>query len=188
MNQKAIIITAPSGAGKTTLVSLLLKKHHQFAFSISACTRKKRNYEIDGKDYYFLSPEEFKAKIENDAFLEWEEVYENMYYGTLKSEVERLWKEEKVVIFDIDVKGAVNLKQKLGDKAISIFIMTPSKETLKERLAKRATETEEMLQKRLNKSLEELEYKSKMDTFIINNQLEDAFEELETKVFEFLNK
>lgn len=188
MNQKAIIITAPSGAGKTTLVSLLLKKHHQFAFSISACTRKKRNYEIDGKDYYFLRPEEFKAKIENDAFLEWEEVYENMYYGTLKSEVERLWKEEKVVIFDIDVKGALNLKKQLGDKAISIFIMAPDKETLKQRLANRATETEEMLQIRLNKSLAEFEFKNKMDTFIINSQLDKAYRDLEKIVLEFIKE
>lgn len=183
---KAIIITAPSGAGKTTLVKKLLAINELLAFSVSACTRNKRPGEVDGKDYYFLSPTTFRKKIKNNEFIEWEEVYEDMYYGTLRSEIERIWQLNKAVIFDIDVKGAINLKKQLKEKAIAIFIAPPSVATLKERLQKRGTEDEKSLAKRINRSIEELNYQGKMDTFIINDNLEIAFQELQEKVNTFL--
>lgn len=184
--EKAIIITAPSGAGKTTLVKKLLQNRDDLAFSVSACTRQQRPGEIDGKDYYFLSEKEFRNKIKEHAFAEWEEVYEGMFYGTLLSEIERIWKENKAVIFDIDVKGALNLKEKLGNKALSVFIAPPNVEVLKERLLGRGTENNETLQKRYGKALEEMEYQSQMDTFIVNDNLDVAFKELEQKVTNFL--
>jgi guanylate kinase len=186
--EKAIIITAPSGAGKTTLVKMLLEKRSDLAFSVSACTRSKRPGETDDKDYYFLSPEAFKTKISNNEFIEWEEVYENMYYGTLYKEIERIWSLGKAVIFDIDVKGAVNLKSKLGEKALSIFIKPPTKDTLRERLILRATEDEATLMKRLDRALEELTYENKMDQVVVNDNLSEAFAELESKINSFLSQ
>lgn len=183
--EKAIIITAPSGAGKTTLVKMLLAERTDLAFSVSACTRKMRKGEVHGKDYYFLTPQEFKQKISEQLFIEWEEVYENMYYGTLLSEIDRIWQNGKAVIFDIDVKGAVNLKQKLGEKALSIFIKPPSKEALRERLLGRATEDEATLQKRLGRALEELEFEKEMDVVIENDVLDDAFAELQQTINTF---
>jgi guanylate kinase len=184
--QKAIIITAPSGAGKTTLVKKLLEAREDLAFSISACTREKRANEVHGMDYYFLIPEVFKKMIANGEFMEWEEVYENMFYGTLKSEIERIWGENKAVIFDIDVKGALSLKKELGDQALSLFIVPPSIEVLKERLRNRGTESDESFQKRLNKSIDELNFKDQMDDVILNDNLEDAILTLKAKVGDFL--
>jgi len=183
---KALIITAPSGAGKTTLVKMLLESRNDLAFSVSACTRQKRENEVHGKDYYFLKPDEFRAKIANNEFAEWEEVYQDMFYGTLQSEIERIWASGKTVIFDIDVKGALSLKEKLGDKALSIFITPPSKETLKQRLLGRGTENEESFQKRFNKSVEELGFQEKMDTTVINDDLQTAFKELNEKIDAFV--
>ncbi|MFT5071734.1 MAG: guanylate kinase [Chitinophagales bacterium] len=187
MRQKAIIITAPSGAGKTTLVKKLLAKRPELAFSVSACTRDKREGEVDGKDYHFLDQRDFKRKIRSGEFIEWEEVYEGMFYGTLNSEIHRIWESGKAVIFDIDVTGAVHLKKELGDKALAIFIAPPSVEILKYRLSGRGTETEESLNKRLSKSIDELEFKNQMDTFVINDDLELAFNELNEKVDEFIS-
>lgn len=187
MKQKAIIITAPSGAGKTTLVKKLLASHDDLSFSVSACTRDKREGEQDGKDYYFLDVREFQRKIRRNEFLEWEEVYSGMFYGTLKSEVERIWAEGKAVIFDIDVKGAKHLKAQLGEKARAIFIAPPSVEALKERLQGRGTESEESLKKRLDKSLAEMAYEKDMDLTVVNDDLELAFKELVNRVDEFLN-
>ncbi len=186
MKNKAIVITAPSGAGKTTLVKLLLEKRKDLAFSISACTRKKRSFETDGKDYYFLSPQEFKTKLKEDAFVEWEEVYEDMFYGTLKSELDRIWDNNQSVIFDIDVKGAVNIKKQLKDKVLVIFIKPPSKDELYKRLEARGTETEETIKKRFDRSVLELEFESKFDKVIVNDKLAIAFEELENTVTKFL--
>ena len=183
---KALIITAPSGAGKTTLVKMLLESRNNLAFSVSACTRQKRENETHGKDYYFLKPDEFRAKIANNEFAEWEEVYQDMFYGTLQREIERIWDLGKTVIFDIDVKGALSLKEKLGDKALSIFITPPSKETLKQRLLGRGTENEESFQKRFNKSVEELGFQEKMDTTVINDDLQTAFKELNQKIDAFV--
>lgn len=184
--QKAIIITAPSGAGKTTLVKMLLAQREDLAFSVSACTRQKREGEVHGKDYYFLTPEEFKQKIDQHEFIEWEEVYDDMYYGTMFSEIDRIWGNGKAVIFDIDVKGAVNLKSKLGEKSLSIFIKPPSKEALRERLLGRATEDETTLKKRLDRALEELSYESEMDVVLINDNLQEAFANLQQIISEFL--
>lgn len=184
--RKAIIITAPSGAGKTTLVKKLLESREDLSFSISACTREKRANEIHARDYYFLHPEVFKQKIDEDKFIEWEEVYEGMFYGTLRSELERVWSQDQSVIFDIDVKGAVTLKKQLGDKALSIFIKPPSQEVLEQRLRNRGTENEENFQKRFKKSIEEMAYEDKTDIVIVNDDLETAFQELQEKVHEFL--
>ena len=153
MEGKAIIFSAPSGSGKTTIVRHLLEKNPDLGFSISASTRDKRGRtEAHGKDYYFLTPEEFKKKIDNKEFVEWEEVYEGNFYGTLKSEVDRIWKNGKNVIFDVDVKGGINLKNYFGDKALAIFVKVPSMEVLKERLHDRGTESEESLSRRLFKA------------------------------------
>ena len=185
--KKAIVISAPSGAGKTTLVKLLLEERNDLAFSVSACTRSKRDFEIDGKDYHFLSPDAFKSKLKEDAFVEWEEVYEDMFYGTLKSELDRIWADNKSVIFDIDVKGAVNIKKQLGEQVLTIFIKPPSKDELYNRLKGRGTETEETIKKRFDRSVLELSFENKFDKVIINDKLPIAFEELCDVVEEFLN-
>jgi guanylate kinase len=184
--QKAIIITAPSGAGKTTLVKKILKQRKDLAFSVSACTRDRRLNEIHGRDYYFLHPGVFKQKIEDNEFIEWEEVYQDMFYGTLKSEIERIWMKNKAVIFDIDVKGAVNIKKQLGDQALAIFIAPPSSEVLKARLKARGTESEESLNVRFNKSLEELAYQDQMDEIVINDDLVISTRELNERIARFL--
>lgn len=183
---KAIVITAPSGAGKTTLVKLLLKERSDLSFSISACTRKKRDFEIDGKDYHFLSPEVFKNKIKENAFIEWEEVYTDMFYGTLKSELNRIWENNKSVIFDIDVKGAVNVKKQLEKKVLTIFIKPPSKDELYKRLKGRGTETEETIKKRFDRSVLELTFEKEFDKVIVNDNLNIAFKELNSIVELFL--
>ena len=184
---KAIIFSAPSGAGKTTIVKSLLANKLPLSFSISACSRQKRENEINGKDYHFLSIEDFKQKINEQAFIEWEEVYENNYYGTLKSEIERIWNNKKHVVFDVDVVGGLNLKKHFGNNALAIFIQPPSMDVLIERLRNRATESESSLNKRINKAKHEMTYSPSFDSIIINDQLEKTIEVAEKKVKDFLN-
>lgn len=186
MDYKLIIVTAPSGAGKTTIVRHLLKEIEELAFSVSATTRTPRSHEVDGLDYFFKRTEEFKQLIQDEAFVEWEQVYENQYYGTLYSEVERIWNNEKHIIFDIDVKGAVNLKNKFPDRTLSIFISPPSAQILFERLRNRNTEDEKSLRKRIGRAKKELTYESYFDRVLVNDQLEVALEEAEQMVRSFI--
>lgn len=186
---KAIIFSAPSGSGKTTIVRHLLGKFPELGFSISASTRDKRGRtEQHGKDYYFLSPEEFKKKIDEDDFIEWEEVYEGNFYGTLKEEIQRLWNDGKHVIFDVDVKGGLNLKKYFGDRALAIFVKVPSMDILKDRLKDRGTESEESLSRRLYKAKFEMSFEDKFDVTIVNDNMENSFAEAEKLVGEFLSK
>ncbi len=184
--EKLIIFTAPSGAGKTTIVRHLLKTLDYISFSTSATTRDKRPHETNGKDYYFISHEEFKQKIADDEFLEWEEVYENQFYGTLKKEVKRIWAEDKQVIFDIDVKGAESIKKAYPEKTLAVFVKPPSKEVLFDRLRKRKTETEASLKKRFARAERELAYEDKFDTVLLNDVLEEALEDAEEIVKNFV--
>ena len=183
---KAIIFSAPSGAGKTTIVRYLLEKELPLLFSISACSRNRIPNEIDGKDYYFLSIDDFKAKVANNAFVEWEEVYENNFYGTLKSEIDRIWSSHQHVVFDVDVVGGLNLKKHFGDRALSIFIEPPSLDVLFKRLKNRATETEKSLNKRIEKATYEMKFCSSFDLIIINDRLEKAKKDAFEKVSKFL--
>ncbi len=182
---KLIVFTAPSGAGKTTIVRHLLKKFDSLAFSISATTRERRPHEQDGLDYYFLSPEKFKALIDQNAFVEWEEVYENQFYGTLKSEIERLWAAGKHIVFDIDVKGATNIKRQYPSETLAIFVKPPAPEILFERLRERGTESEANLRKRISRAEEELTYENKFDVILVNDILEDALQGAERLVQQF---
>ncbi|KPM46966.1 guanylate kinase [Jiulongibacter sediminis] len=184
---KAIIFSAPSGSGKTTIVKHLLANRDDLGFSISACTRDRRGRnEIDGKDYYFLSIEDFRRRIDEDQFVEWEEVYPGGYYGTLKSEVNRLWNEGKNVIFDVDVKGGLKLKKYFGDKALAIFVKVPSEEELEKRLRERGTETEDSLSKRLFKVKFEMTFKDQFDVILLNDNLEESLEKAE-KLYDSFN-
>lgn len=176
---KLIVVTAPSGAGKTTIVRHLLKTYDFFDFSVSATTRAKRKKEKEGRDYYFLSAAEFKALIKKRAFLEYEEVYEDQFYGTLKSEVERIWANEKHIIFDIDVKGAVNLKKKYKDRCETIFIKPPSLQVIIDRLTNRKTETDASLKKRIRRIKRELKYENKFDHVLLNDVLDTTLKEAE---------
>lgn len=186
-SNKLIIVAAPSGAGKTTIVRHLLSCFpKQLAFSISATNRKPRHFEVDGKDYHFLSTTEFKEKIRSEAFVEWEEVYENAFYGTLKTEIERIWKNDHHVIFDVDVKGALNIKHQYEDRALSIFIDPPNIETLRKRLQKRQTETETSIKKRLQKAAYEMQFKNQFDVIVLNDDLEIAKEEAFRLVKDFI--
>jgi len=171
---KLIVISAPSGAGKTSIVRFLLGKTDALSFSVSACSRARRDNETDGIDYHFLTVDEFQKEIKEDSFLEWEEVYKNQYYGTLKSEVERIWKEGKTVIFDVDVVGGINIKKQYQKECLSIFIMPPSLVVLEERLQKRGSESKESLQKRVAKSKEEIEKRKEFDQVILNDDFEVA--------------
>ncbi len=183
---KLIVITAPSGAGKTTIVRHLLKTFDFFGFSISATTRKKRVHEVHGNDYFFMSVEEFKKNRRSRKFLEWEEVYENQFYGTLKSEVERNWKEGKHIVFDVDVKGAKDIKRKYPEETLAIFIKPPSVEELWSRLRNRNTEDEASLKKRFARSKRELKYEKKFDKVLVNDDLEVALKEAEQLVLDFI--
>lgn len=175
---KLIIFSAPSGSGKTTLVHRVMKSDLPLAFSVSATSRKPREHEQHGVDYYFLSAEEFRAKVAAGDFLEWEEVYTDQYYGSLKSDVERLRNEGKHVVFDIDVVGGAKTKQMFADDALAIFIKAPSMEVLKERLTGRGTEDETSLQKRLDKAGYEMSFADKFDIIIVNDKLEIAEQEI----------
>lgn len=189
VNGKLIIFSAPSGSGKTTIVRHLLKTFpDQLEFSISATSRQKRGVEENGKDYHYLSVEEFKQKIDNKEFLEWEEVYAGVHYGTLKSEVDRIWAKGKNVIFDIDVEGGLNLKKQFGDKALAVFVMPPSIKILEERLNSRSTDTPESIARRVEKAEKELRTADLFDTFILNEVLEEAFAKAEKVVSEFISK
>lgn len=185
-DKKLIIFTAPSGAGKTTIVRHLLRVRSDLAFSISACTRSPRYGEVNGMHYNFMSVNEFRKKIEEGDFLEWQMVYENQYYGTLKSEVERLWALGKHVVFDIDVKGAWEIKKQYKEKAIAIFVKPPSFEELRDRLVNRKTEDEKSLRKRIARVQEEMTYEHKFDVSLINSDLELALKQAEDLVDDFI--
>lgn len=186
---KAIIFAAPSGSGKTTIVKHLLQQIPTLSFSISASTRDKRGRsEEHGKDYYFLSKEEFKQRIDNNDFIEWEEVYTGNYYGTLKEEVQRIWNEGKHVIFDVEVKGAMNLKEYFGDKALAVFVKVPSMEELERRLTARGTESRETLSQRLYRAEFEMSFEDKFDVTLLNEDLDSSFAKAEELVSGFLNQ
>lgn len=186
MNRKAIIVSAPSGAGKSTLVHRLMETLPQLAFSVSACTRAARPNETHGRDYYFLLPGLFKKHIEAGDFIEWEEVYPDHFYGTLKSEIDRIWSSGKIPVFDVDVMGGLNLKQYFGKSALSIFIQPPSMEVLRERLENRNTESAESLEKRIGKAGKELSYAPKFDILIVNDNLDRAIGQLSSIVTAFI--
>jgi guanylate kinase len=188
MAEKLIIFSAPSGSGKTTIVRYLMERMPQLAFSISATSRPPRGTEQNGADYYFLDADTFRKKIDLGAFLEWEEVYPGTYYGTLKSEVERIYQEGKVAVFDVDVVGGLNIKKQYGDRALAVFIQPPSVEALSERLQNRATDTPEVIAKRLAKAGEELSYAPQFDIIIINDSLEQACQDAEQAVEKFIKQ
>ncbi len=188
MTGKAIIFSAPSGSGKTTIVKHLLKSFpEKLAFSISATTRKSRkDIEVDGQDYHFLSQDDFQDKVRNDQLIEWEEVYPGTCYGTLKSEIDKIWAMGKVVVFDVDVKGGLNLKKYFGARALAVFVKVPDLETLKERLEKRKTETDSDLQKRLAKASSEMTFENQFDQVIVNKELGESLQKAENLFNSFL--
>jgi len=186
MQEKAIIISAPSGAGKTSIVKRLLLKFPVLSFSVSACSRLPRDGETDGKDYYFLTPDEFRKKIEACEFLEWEEVYPGSYYGTMRSEVRRIWSSGKIPIFDVDVKGGLTLKRYFKSSGLSIFIQPPSIESLVQRLEIRGTEDPESLKKRIGKAGYEMTFANKFDAIIINEELTKATDSVACLLEKFL--
>lgn len=185
MDKKVIIFSAPSGAGKSTIVRHLLTRFNCLEFSVSATSRAPRGQEVDGKDYYFFSTEEFENKIRKGDFVEYEEVYKGSYYGTLVSEVQRIWEKGNIIIFDIDVKGGVNLKRLYGKNALAVFIQPPSVEELRNRLIGRGTDAPEAIERRVAKAEEELTYADKFDVVLINDQLEEALATAEKIVGEF---
>ena len=184
---RLIVISAPSGAGKTSIVHQLLKFIPELSFSVSASSRERRGNEVDGKDYYFLGVEGFQKKIKEDAFLEWEQVYEKQYYGTLKSEINRIWSEGKIVIFDVDVVGGLNIKKQFPKECLSIFIMPPSIEVLAERLIGRGSESDESVKKRLDKAEEETSKRGQFDTIILNDDFEIACRQTKEIITNFIN-
>jgi guanylate kinase len=187
MSGKLVIISAPSGAGKTTIVKHLLSSGLNLEFSVSATTRAIRSNETDGKDYYFLSPDEFKRRIEKSQFIEWEEVYKDHFYGTLKSEIDRIWEKGNHVLFDVDVKGGINLKRIFGVQSLSVFIMPPSVSELEKRLISRGTDRIEKITMRVEKAKYEMKLAEQFDKTIINDQLEKAQEDAWKLVYSFLN-
>jgi len=186
MEGKLVIISAPSGAGKTTIVNHLLSKNLGLEFSVSATTRLPRGNEKNGKEYYFISAEDFREKIRNNEFAEWQEVYKDQYYGTLKSEIERIWADNKHVIFDVDVKGGINLKKIFGNSAISVFIMPPSVKDLEKRLLARATDDPSKIRIRVGKAIDEMKLAINFDHIVINDNLERAQSEVFEMVTSFL--
>ena len=188
MANKVLIFSAPSGSGKSTIVNHILGLHPEVEFSVSATSRPPRGQEQNGVEYWFLDVDEFRQRIENEEFVEYEEVYPGRFYGTLKQEVERIWAKGHVIIFDVDVKGGVNLKKYFGDKALSIFIQAPSVEELRRRLILRGTDSEEEIEKRVGKAAEEMTYADKFDYILVNDVLETAFAESEKVVGDFLTE
>jgi len=187
MKGKLIIFSAPSGAGKTTIVKHLLSKNFGLEFSVSATSRPLRGNEVDGKDYYFLSEEEFRKRIENEEFLEWEEVYPGRFYGTLKSEVERIRDKGNHVVFDVDVVGGCNIKKYYGDEALSVFIQPPSINELKNRLITRSTDSEDVIATRVEKAEFEMTFANRFDVVLVNDKLDIALKEAENILIRFLN-
>jgi guanylate kinase len=187
MKGKMVILSAPSGAGKTTIVNYLLDKKLNLEFSISATSREPRGREKNGREYYFISPGNFKKMINDNEFIEWEEVYKDQFYGTPRSEIDRIWSENKHVLFDVDVKGGINLKDIFRQKAISIFIMPPSVEELEKRLKKRATDDEARIRMRITKAIEEIKLADRFDHIVVNDNLEVAQREVYEMVKSFLN-
>ncbi len=186
---KALIFSAPSGAGKTTIVRRLLSEIHQLSFSISATTRSPRaNAELDGRDYYFLSQDQFRSKIAEGAFYEWEEVYPGLFYGTLKSEVDRIWKNGQHVVFDIDVVGGLNLKKIFAEDALSVFVKVDDLETLKTRLRGRNTESDQQLNVRIEKAWKEMQRANEFDYILVNKDLDVAVSEIREKILKFINE
>jgi guanylate kinase len=187
-HKKAIILTAPSGAGKTSITRFLLANYPQLAFSVSATTRALRGAEQDGVDYHFMSPAAFETHIKQNDFLEYEMVYEGLYYGTLKSALDHIWAEGKIPVLDIDVKGAIAIQKQLGDQALSIFILPPSIEVLKERLTKRNTDSEAKMQMRLDKAAYEISFSNQFNAIVKNEVLETACKETAALIQEFISK
>ncbi len=186
MSNKVIIFSAPSGSGKSTIVSHILKLHPEMEFSVSATSRAPRGQERNGIEYHFFTADEFREMIAEDKFVEYEEVYAGSFYGTLKSEVQRIWDKGHVIIFDVDVKGGVNLKKYFGDKALSVFIQAPSVEELRKRLVARGTDSAEAIAKRVAKASEEMTYADKFDYILVNDDLQKAYAEAEKVVDDFL--
>lgn len=186
--QKILIITAPSGAGKTSVTTHLLQRFPELTFSVSAATRPARENEVNGRDYYFMSLDEFRQKIQHNAFIEWEMVYEGKYYGTLRSEMDRIWSSGRVPVLDIDVKGAIHVQQQFPEKTLSIFIEPPSIDELKRRLQGRGTETKESLEARINKASYEISFKHSFSHTIVNHDLGSARKEAMELVANFLAK
>ena len=186
MSNKVVIFSAPSGSGKSTIVNHILKRHPEMEFSVSATSRAPRGQEINGVEYHFFTVDEFRKMIAEDKFVEFEEVYAGSYYGTLKSEVQRIWDKGHVIIFDVDVKGGVNLKKYFGEKALSVFIQAPSVEELRKRLIARGTDSAEAIEKRFAKAAEEMTYADKFDSIIVNDDLQTAYNEADTLVDSFL--
>ena len=186
MSNKVIIFSAPSGSGKSTIVSHILKLHPEMEFSVSATSRAPRGQERNGIEYHFFTADEFRKMIAEDKFVEYEEVYAGSFYGTLKSEVQRIWDKGHVIIFDVDVNGGVNLKKYFGDKALSVFIQAPSVEELRKRLVARGTDSAEAIAKRVAKASEEMTYADKFDYILVNDDLQKAYAEAEKVVDDFL--
>lgn len=187
-NRKAVIFSAPSGSGKSTIVSHILKLHPELKFSVSAASRAPRGDEKNGVAYWFISADEFRKRIADNEFVEYEEVYPGSFYGTLKSEVERIWDNGDAIIFDVDVKGGVNLKKYFGDRALSVFIQAPSVEVLRQRLVSRATDSPDAIERRVAKAAEEMTYADKFDHIIVNDDLQKAYADAERLVSDFLSQ
>lgn len=187
-NRKAVIFSAPSGSGKSTIVSHILKLHPELKFSVSAASRAPRGDEKNGVAYWFISADEFRKRIADNEFVEYEEVYPGSFYGTLKSEVERIWDNGDAIVFDVDVKGGVNLKKYFGDRALSVFIQAPSVEVLRQRLVSRATDSPEAIERRVAKAAEEMTYADKFDHIIVNDDLQKAYADAERLVSDFLSQ
>jgi len=187
MNNKVIIFSAPSGSGKSTIINHLLGLHPEFEFSVSATSRQPRGEEKHGVEYYFFTAEQFRELIEKDSFVEYEEVYHDRFYGTLKSEVERIWAKGNIIVFDVDVKGGVNLKKYFGDMALSVLIKAPSVEVLRQRLISRGTDSIEAIQERVDKAASELEFaEGKFDYALVNDELQKAFDCIDKVVDDYI--